>query len=75
MLFRSGVKPIVPNTPDGVEVCERSGNGKTVLILINHNTTPQQVTLPDEMTNLLASDHARVSSVNLPKYGVAVLEK
>jgi beta-galactosidase len=74
-LEQAGVKPIVPNTPDGVEVCERSGNGKTVLILINHNTTPQQVTLPDEMTNLLASDHARVSSVNLPKYGVAVLEK
>jgi beta-galactosidase len=74
-LQQAGVKPLVPNTPDGVEVCERSGKGKTVLILINHNTTPQQVTLPDEMTNLLASDHARVSSVDLPKYGVAVLEK
>jgi beta-galactosidase len=74
-LEQAGVKPIVPNTPEGVEVCERSGKGKTVLILINHNTTPQQVTLPAAMTNLLASDHGRVSSVDLPKYGVAVLEK
>ncbi|MGB7188523.1 MAG: DUF4350 domain-containing protein, partial [Acidobacteriaceae bacterium] len=74
-LQQAGVKPIVPNTPEGVEVCERSGQGKTVLILINHNTTPQQVTLPSEMTNLLAGDHAHVSSVDLPKYGVAVLEK
>jgi beta-galactosidase len=74
-LQQAGVKPIVSNTPEGVEVCERSGKGKTVLILINHNTTPQQVTLPAAMTNLLASDHGRVSSVDLPKYGVAVLEK
>ena len=74
-LEQAGVKPLVPNTPDGVEVCERSGKGKTVLILINHNTTPQQVTLPEEMTNLLDAGHARVSSVDLPKYGVAVLEK
>lgn len=74
-LQQAGVKPIVPNTPDGVEVCERTGKGKTVLILINHNTTPQQVTLPEEMTDLLASDHGRISYVNLPKYGVAVLEK
>src|SRR6185437_9852753 len=74
-LQQAGVKPIVPNTPEGVEVCERSGNGKTVLILINHSTTPQRVTLPAEMTNLLTENHARVSSVNLPKYGVVVLQK
>src|SRR5690348_13074153 len=48
-LQQAGVQPIVPNTPEGVEVCERSGHGKTVLILINHNTTPEQVTLPAEM--------------------------
>lgn len=74
-LERAGVKPIVAGVPDGVEVCERTGDGKTVLILINHNTTPEQVTLPGEMTDLLAADHGQVSSVELPKYGVAVLKK
>ncbi|MFZ0663375.1 MAG: beta-galactosidase [Acidobacteriaceae bacterium] len=74
-LQQAGVQPIVPSAPEGVEVCERSGHGKTVLILINHNTAPQQVTLPAAMTNLLAADHARVSSVDLPKYGVVVLQK
>lgn len=73
-LHDAGVEPIVPNTPNGVEVCERTGEGKTVLILINHATEPQHVTLPGEMTDLLG-DNAHVSSVDLPKYGVAVLEK
>ncbi len=72
-LERAGVKPIVANVPDGVEVCERTGDGKTVLILINHNTTPAQVTLPGEMTDLLHGGSA--ASVDLEKYGVAVLEK
>lgn len=74
-LHEAGVQPIVPNAPEGVEVCERSGNGKTVLILINHNTTSETVTLPSSMTNVLGEDHGRVSQVNLPKYGVAVLKK
>lgn len=73
-LHQADVQPIVPNTPDGVEVCERSGDGKTVLILINHSTESQQVTLPSEMTDLLA-DRGRVSSVELQKYGVAVLRR
>jgi beta-galactosidase len=74
-LEQGGVHPIVSDAPKGVEVCERSGKGKTVLILINHNTTPEQVTLPEAMKNLLASDEAQVSTVKLPKYGVAVLQK
>ncbi|HEX5234338.1 MAG TPA: beta-galactosidase [Silvibacterium sp.] len=72
-LQRAGVQPILPNTPKDVEVCERTGGGKTVLILINHATASQHVALPDEMTDLLG--HGRVSSVDLPKYGVAVLQK
>ncbi len=74
-LEQAGVQPIVPNTPDGVEVCERAGNGKTVLILINHSTDPQHVALPGEMTDLLGSGGSRVGAVDLPKYGVAVLQK
>ena len=74
-LEQAGVQPIVPNTPDGVEVCERAGDGKTVLILINHSTDPQHVALPGEMTDLLGSGGSRVGAVDLPKYGVAVLQK
>jgi beta-galactosidase len=72
-LQAAGVQPIVPGVPAGVEVCERTGQGKTVLILINHTTEPQKVGLPAAMTDLLGSGH--VSSVNLDKYGVAVLQR
>jgi beta-galactosidase len=69
----SGVQAILPNTPEGVEVCERSNGQKSVLILINHTTANQHVALSMGMTDLLHS--GKVESVDLPKYGVAVLEK
>ena len=68
----AGVQPILPGVPDGVEVCQRTGSGKSVLILINHTTTSQHVALAAAMTDLLNS--GSVSSVDLPKYGVAVLQ-
>ena len=68
----AGVQPILPGVPDGVEVCQRTGLGKTILILINHTTSNQRVKLPHAMTDLLQS--GTVSSVDLPKYGVAVLQ-
>ena len=68
----AGVAPMVEHVPEDVEVCERQGEGKRVLVLINHSTSPQQVTLPGTMTDLLKGGNA--SSVELDKYGVAVLE-
>jgi beta-galactosidase len=74
-LESAGVKPIVADVPEGVEVCERTGQGKTVFILINHSTEAKRVGLPGEMTDLLKGDSGRVSSVDLDGFGVAVLEK
>ncbi len=70
----AGVQPLVANVPEGVEVCERSGEGKTVLILINHTTETQHVTLPAAMTNLIGSGGSS-TTVELPKFEVAVLRK
>ena len=66
------VAPLLPNTPEGVEVCERAGEGRRVMVVINHSTVLKHVTLPAAMTDLLKG--ASVSSVELEKYGVAVLE-
>jgi beta-galactosidase len=71
----AGVAPILAGVPAGVEVCQRSNAEKTVLILINHTTEDQRVSLPGSMTNLLSESSTRIDSVDLPKYGVAVLEK
>ena len=77
---QSGVQPILPGVPDGVEVAQRSGEQnagakQSVIILINHTTANQHVALPQAMTDLLGADHASANSVDLPKYGVAVLQK
>lgn len=74
LLEQSGVRPVLQNVPEGVEVCQRTGAGKSVLVLINHNQTAAHVDLPQAMTDLLDSSHVRRTSVDLPKYGVAVLE-
>ncbi|TCK74143.1 beta-galactosidase [Acidipila rosea] len=74
LLSQAGVQPLIPNTPDGVEVCMRTGAQHSVLILINHNTTPATVALPHAMKDLLTEGNPSRSSVELPKYGVAVLE-
>ena len=60
--------------PAGVEVCVRSKGEHAVAILINHTTSEQRIALANPATDLLATGNPSVSSVDLPKYGVSVLE-
>jgi beta-galactosidase len=71
-LKNAGVSPLIPNVPEGVEVCEREGQGRRVVVILNHTTEPQHVALPAGMTDLLKG--GSTSAVDLEKYGVAVLE-
>ena len=78
-LQQSGVQPILPFVPAGVEVCRRSGqdksgHSKSILVLINHNTEEEHVSLPAPMRDLIGNQGTE-SSVDLPAYGVAVLEE
>lgn len=73
LLDEAGVKPILSAVPEGVEVCRRSDAQKSILILINHNTAEEHIALPDPMRDLI-DGLGTVSAVNLPEYGVAVLE-
>jgi beta-galactosidase len=73
LLDQAGVQPILPGVPAGVEVCRRSGAGKSVLILINHNIEAAHVSLPSPMRNLIARESIAVSAVDLPAYGVVAL--
>jgi beta-galactosidase len=68
----SGVKPVLPSVPDGVDVYPRYGGRGTVFILVNFSKTDQTVPLPIAMTDVLAGGTKQ--SVNLPVYGVAVLQ-
>jgi beta-galactosidase len=73
LLEEAGVKPILPGVPAGVEVCRRSGEGKSILILINHNTSDEHISLPAPMHDVIGSQGSAVSAIDLPAYGVAVL--
>jgi beta-galactosidase len=58
--------------PYGVELCTRfSPTGNKVLIVINHNKTPQSITLPKPMHELLTDK--TLTTINLPTQGVVVL--
>ena len=69
----AGIQPLVPGIPSGVEVCERTGGGRTVLILINHTTSPQQVAVPAGMKAIVGTMQS--GQVAMEKYGVAVLSR
>ncbi|WP_241215313.1 beta-galactosidase [Sphingomonas koreensis] len=59
--------------PAAVELMTREGQGRRIVILINHGRTVQTVTLPEAMTDILAGGSK--SSVTLPVEGVAVLQR
>ena len=72
LLSDAQVKPLIPGVPGGVEVCVRGGSGRSVVILINHNTSPVAVPVPAGTRDLLGTSGG--GSANLPAYGVAVFE-
>jgi beta-galactosidase len=71
MLAMSGVQPLMPGLPDGVDLALRSSGKNRVFILTNYAATPQTITLPSPMEDVLHG--GKVSSVTLPQYDVAVL--
>ena len=73
----SNVKPAFGAVPEGVEVSARYSDGhKTgkhiVYVLVNLSGTPQTITLPATMQDVLHGGNT--SSVSLDQYGVAVLD-
>ena len=68
----AGVRSIF-DVPEGVEVAERSADGRRWMFLLNHTAAPQTVGLPAPHRDLL-SGGAPVTTVALKPYGVAVLQ-
>jgi beta-galactosidase len=71
MMREAGLKPILSDLPDDVDLAIRSGNGKRVFIFTNYGVSPRTIALPSPMQDVLMG--GTVSSVTLPQYGVAVL--
>ncbi len=73
MIGDAGLQAILPGVPAVVDVAIRSGEGRRVFLLTNYGETVQTVTLPKAMTDVLGK--GEVTSVQLPQYGVAVLQE
>lgn len=71
-LREADVKPDFA-VPADVELMTREGDGRRIVILINHGRTPRHVALPRAMADIL--DGGQVSAVDLPAEGVAVLQE
>jgi beta-galactosidase len=56
LLADAGVKPLITGVPADIEVCERSGGGKRIWIIINHGHSAETVHLPTQWRSLLAGN-------------------
>lgn len=59
--------------PEDVELMTREGEGREIVILVNHGRETREVSLPAAMTDVLAG--GRVAKVTLATEGVAVLRR
>jgi beta-galactosidase len=59
--------------PDDVELMTREGQGRSVIILINHGRETRTVPLPEPMTDIL--NGGSTTALTLPAEGVAVLQR
>jgi beta-galactosidase len=73
MVSESGAQPDLFRVPSGVEVYRRTGNGRQIFIVENDGRNEQTIELPSPMNNLLTGE--TVQTLELPVYGVAVLEE
>ncbi len=72
LLEDAGIKPVL-NPPLGVEASIRQGQGRRLLFLINHADESQTVAVPPGKVELLGGGKTD-ESINLDRFGVAVLE-
>ncbi len=73
MTDAAGVKAKFGAVPEGVDVYPREGAHGYVFILVNFAKTPETVKLPAAMQDVL--NGGSVSTISLPRYGVAVLSQ
>ncbi|WP_328608407.1 beta-galactosidase [Amycolatopsis sp. NBC_00345] len=72
----AGVKPVLPDLPDGVQAIVReAAGGSAYLFLLNHGAEAVTVPLPEPARDLLTDPGRLVGSVPLAPRGVAVLTR
>jgi beta-galactosidase len=71
LVARSGLKPLLPSVPAGLEIVRRENAGRRLWFLINHTDAELQIDALPHGINLLSG--ARVESLLLPANDVAIV--
>jgi beta-galactosidase len=77
LLADAGIKPLVAGVPADVEICERSGDGKRIWIIINHGHSAQTLHLPLHMKRIIVGSESgggSGDSIQLAAHDVAVVD-
>ena len=78
LLANAGIKPLVADTSPDVEICERSGDGKRIWIIINHGRSAQTLHLPLRMKRVIVGSESGSGSsgdsIQLAAHDVAVVD-
>ena len=69
----SGVEPVLPEIPAGIDVAVRQGSGRRVTILINYGSTAATIALPSTMRDVPRARTFPVSPCR--DYGVVILSE
>jgi beta-galactosidase len=73
LVEQAGVNSPTITVPAGVEVCRRVGNGREVFVVLNHNSSPTEISLADKMENVL--EGGDTNAAKLAPHGVVVLAR
>jgi len=69
----AGIKPVIEHKVEGVEVVKRIKNGKSYLMILNHNNMPIKMLIDwAYKEDVLKGEHIK-GEINLDAYGVAIL--
>ena len=71
----SGLKPLWPDAPRGVQVVLRKGRGKRVWFFLNRADDAATISATPKGTDLLSGRKCNGGAVTLPRYGVKVVQE
>jgi beta-galactosidase len=70
----AGVQPILTEPPEGVEVTQRTGGGRKFIFILNHTAEKQTISRAPAGTDLLSGTRTGGKPLELPAFGVVVVD-
>ena len=72
--MQAGIRPLLPQSDVGIEAIQKVKNGKTYLMLLNHNNKNVGVSLHEGQYIEMITGKPIQGTIQLPSFGVAILD-